>query len=218
MSANLVDWPESVCVLIPEWYRGGTPIISRPYDGDMSVDPAKLRIEIYPTKVLRTKGREIEFNEETRAVAVRMLELMTEAEGLGLAAPQVGLSWRLFVAYVPIHEDDPADAEIPCSSSEHQAFFNPKIIAFSKDLEPYDEGCLSLPELTGEVRRPSTVTMAALDIDGNQVELTATGLMARCWQHEIDHLDGIMILDKMTHMSRLKNRAIIREFKRAEKG
>jgi len=184
----------------------------------MSVDPAKLRIEIYPTKVLRTKGREIEANDETRAVAARMVELMREAEGIGLAAPQVGLSWRLFVAHVPIHEDDPVGAEIPCSSEEYQVFLNPEIIDFSKDMEPYEEGCLSLPDLTGEVRRPTTVTMRALDLDGNTIELRGTGLMARCWQHEIDHLDGIMILDKMSQMSRLKNRSLIREFKRAAKG
>jgi len=184
----------------------------------MSVDPAKLSIEIYPTKILRTKGREIEANDETRAVAARMVELMREAEGIGLAAPQVGLSWRLFVAHVPIHEDDPVDAEIPCSSEEYQVFLNPKIIEFSKDMEPYDEGCLSLPDLTGEVRRPTTVTMRALDLDGNTIELRGTGLMARCWQHEIDHLDGIMILDKMSQMSRLKNRSLIKSFKRAAKG
>jgi len=185
---------------------------------DMSVDPAKLQIETYPTKALRTKGREIEVNQETRAVAARMVELMREAEGIGLAAPQVGLSWRLFVAHVPIHEDDPIDAQIPCSSEEYQIFLNPKIIQFSKDMEPYDEGCLSLPDLTGEIRRPTTVTMQAIDIDGNPVQLQATGLMARCWQHEIDHLDGIMILDRMSQMSRLKNRSLIREFKKAAKG
>ena len=204
--------------MLDEWYQGGTPIISLPYDVNMSVDPSKLSIDIYPTKVLVTKGREIEVNEETVAVAIRMVELMREAEGIGLAAPQVGLSWRLFVAHVPVHEDDPADPEIPCSSMDYQVFFNPKITEFSKDMEPYDEGCLSLPDLTGEVRRPSTVTMRALDIDGNPVELQATGLMARCWQHEIDHLDGIMILDKMSQMSRLKNRSLIKSYKRAAKG
>jgi len=213
-----VDRPESVCVLLRKGYRVGTAIIVQPYDGWMSVDPAKLRIEIYPTKVLRTKGLEIEVNEETRAVAARMVELMREAEGIGLAAPQVGLSWRLFVAHVPLHEDDPVDSEIPCSSEDFQVFFNPEIVEFSKDMEGYEEGCLSLPDLTGEVRRPTTVTMKALDMDRNPVELQATGLMGRCWQHEIDHLDGIMILDKMTQMSRLKNRSIIREYKRAEKG
>jgi len=183
----------------------------------MSVDPAKLRIEIYPTEVLRTKGREIEVNEETRAVAARMIELMRGAEGIGLAAPQVGLSWRLFVAHVPVHEDDPVGAEIACNSENPQVFFNPEIVEFSNDLEPYDEGCLSLPGITGEVRRPSTVTMRAFDIEGKVVELRATGLLARCWQHEIDHLDGVLILDKMSQMSRLKNRSRIKAMEKAGK-
>jgi len=200
-----------------EGYRLGTPIICQPYDGWMSVDPAKLRIEIYPTEILRAKGAEVEVNDETRAVAMRMVDLMRGAEGIGLAAPQVGLSWRLFVAHVPVHEEDPVDAEIPCNTAEPQAFFNPEIVMFSEDLEPYDEGCLSLPGITGEVRRPSTVTMRALDIDGNQVEVRATGLLARCWQHEIDHLDGVLILDKMSQMSRLKNRSRIKAMEKAGK-
>ncbi|MDF1870692.1 MAG: peptide deformylase [Phycisphaerales bacterium] len=183
----------------------------------MSVDPAKLRIEISPTEILRSKGAEVEVNDETRAVAARMVDLMRGAEGIGLAAPQVGLSWRLFVAHVPVHEDDPVDAEIPCNTVEPQAFFNPEIIAFSDDLEPYDEGCLSLPGITGEVRRPSTVTMRALDLGGKQVEVRATGLLARCWQHEIDHLDGVLILDKMSQMSRLKNRSRIKAMEKAGK-
>tara|TARA_R110000744_G_scaffold33277_2_gene77632 strand:- start:494 stop:1048 length:555 start_codon:yes stop_codon:yes gene_type:complete len=183
----------------------------------MSVDPAKLRIEIYPTEILRAKGADVEVNDETRAVAMRMVDLMRGAEGIGLAAPQVGLSWRLFVAHVPVHEEDPVDAEIPCNTVEPQAFFNPKIVHFSEGLEPYDEGCLSLPGITGEVRRPSTVTMRALDIHGNQVEVRATGLLARCWQHEIDHLDGILILDKMSQMSRLKNRSRIKAMEKAGK-
>ncbi len=209
--------PESVCDLYAEWYRLGTPIISRPYDWRMTVDPAKLRIEIYPTEVLRAKGVEIEVTDEARAVATRMIDLMRGADGIGLAAPQVGLSWRMFVSHVPVHEDDPVDAEIRCNSDEPQAFFNPEIIAFSDDLEPYDEGCLSLPGITGEVRRPSTVTMRALDLEGKEVEVRATGLLARCWQHEIDHLNGVLILDKMSQMSRLKNRSRIKAMEKAGK-
>ncbi|MFK7760366.1 MAG: peptide deformylase [Phycisphaerales bacterium] len=180
----------------------------------MSPDPAKLRIEIYPTEVLRTKATPVEVNDETRAIASRMIDLMRGAEGIGLAAPQVGLTWRLFVAHVPAHEEDPINPDIPSTTPEPQVFFNPEIIDYSKDLEPYDEGCLSLPGITGEVRRPSTVTMKALDIQGNEIQVQATGLLARCWQHEIDHLDGVLILDKMNQMSRLKNRARIRSLEK----
>lgn len=183
----------------------------------MSVDPAKLRIEVYPTEVLRTKASEVEANDEVRAVATRMIDLMRGAEGIGLAAPQVGLTWRMFVAHVPVQEDDPLNPEIRSNTDEPQVFINPEITEYSRDLEPYDEGCLSLPGVTGEVNRPSTVTMRALDLDGNQVEVKATGLLARCWQHEIDHLDGVLILDKMSQMSRLKNRSRIRSMEKAKR-
>ncbi len=183
----------------------------------MTVDPAKLRIEIYPTEVLRAKAPEIGVTPEVRAVAERMVTLMEGAEGIGLAAPQVGLSWRLFVAHVPEHEGDPNDPEYPCNTSKPQAFVNPEIVETSGDIEPFDEGCLSLPGITGEVRRPSKVTMKALNLDGNEIEIKASGLLARCWQHEIDHLDGVLILDKMSQTSRLKNRARIKAMEKARK-
>ena len=183
----------------------------------MTIDPSKLRIELYPTEVLRTKAPEIEANDEIRAVADRMVNLMKGADGIGLAAPQVGLSWRLFVAHVPPHEGDIDDPDYPCNSVDPQAFINPEIIESSNDLEPFDEGCLSLPGITGEVRRPSRVTMKATDLDGNEITIKASGLLARCWQHEIDHLDGVLILDKMSQMSRLKNRARIKAMEKNKK-
>lgn len=183
------------------------------------VDPTKLRIELYPTEVLRTKASPVPtVDESLRDIALRMIELMRGAQGIGLAAPQVGLPIRLFVAHVPPDpEDETEPGDLPESCTEPQVFFNPEIVAFSKDLEPYDEGCLSLPGITGEVNRPSTVTMRATDLEGNSIEVQATGLLARCWQHEIDHLDGILILDKMSQMSRLKNRSRIKSMEKAAK-
>lgn len=153
-----------------------------------------------------------------RAIAERMVKLMEGASGIGLAAPQVGLPIRMFVAHVPADpEGEPDPSGLPNSTESAQAYFNPVITEFSKDLEPYEEGCLSLPGINGEVTRPSTVTMKAIDIDGNEIELKATGLLARCWQHEIDHLDGVLIIDKMSQMSRLKNRARIKSMEKAAK-
>ncbi len=184
----------------------------------MIADPSKLRIELYPTEILRTKAPETELGDEVKAVAERMVELMVMAEGIGLAAPQIGLSWRLFVAHVPRHPDDEDPDALAPSTTEHpQAFLNPEIIEFSKDLEPFEEGCLSLPGIRGEVRRPSSVVMRATMMDGTVQEFSATGLLARCWQHEIDHLDGVMILDKMSQLSRLKNRAKIKSLEKARK-
>ncbi len=190
----------------------------------MTITTAKLRIELYPTDALKTKADLIELNAdsmgEVRSVANRMIELMQGAEGIGLAAPQIGLTWRLFVAHVPPDPDpDPeTDApEFPDSCDSPQVFINPVIINFAGDLEPYDEGCLSLPGITGEVNRPAIVTMKATTLEGKEVTLTASGLLARCWQHEIDHLDGILILDKMTQMSRLKNRSKVKSMIKASK-
>ncbi len=184
----------------------------------MTINPAKLRIELYPTEVLKTKAQPVELNNETRAIGLRMIDLMHGAQGIGLAAPQVGLSLRMFVAHVPTDPDlDPSELDpvIPISCDTPQVFLNPAITEFSKDLEPYEEGCLSLPGITGEVSRPSTVTMEATDLEGNSVTLKASGLLARCWQHEIDHLDGVLILDKMAQMSRLKNRGRIKQMEKA---
>lgn len=200
---------------------------SCPYDLSMSTDlrqtdPAKLRIDLYPTEVLRMKASPVPIDQgidsSLRAIAERMIHLMGGANGIGLAAPQVGLPVRMFVAHVPADpEAQPDPSGLPDSTESAQVFFNPEIIEFSKDLEPYEEGCLSLPGINGEVTRPSTVTMRAIDIEGNEVELKATGLLARCWQHEIDHLDGVLIIDKMSQMSRLKNRARIKAMEKAAK-
>ena len=143
---------------------------------------------------------------------------MRGANGIGLAAPQVGLPIRMFVAHVPTDpEAEPDPSGLPVSTDKAQVFFTPEITEFSRDLEPYEEGCLSLPGINGEVNRPSTVKMKAIDIEGKEIKLQATGLLARCWQHEIDHLDGVLIIDKMSQMSRLKNRARIKNMEKAAK-
>jgi len=190
----------------------------------MTTNTDKLRIELYPTQTLKSKANAIELNDEVRAVAQRMIELMNGARGIGLAAPQVGLSWRMFVAHVPADPDADEESappatpdDLPDSCDGPEVYLNPVITEFAGDLEPYDEGCLSLPGITGEVNRPAIVTMEATDLEGNKVTRRATGLLARCWQHEIDHLDGVLILDKMTQMSRLKNRSRIKSLEKAAK-
>lgn len=182
----------------------------------MTVDPDSLSIHIYPDEVLRTKARPLAaVTEEVREVAIRMVELMYEAEGIGLAAPQVGLSWRLFVAHVPESDKRSASAEPPDATPEPQVYINPVLSAPTGAFEPLSEGCLSLPEILGEVLRAPTITITATGLDGRTFSQTATGLLARCWQHETDHLDGVLIIDKMTQLSRLKNRSAVRELERS---
>jgi len=185
----------------------------------MAVDPALLRVHIYPDPVLRKKAVAVaSVDEEVRGVARRMIELMREHDGIGLAAPQVGLAWRLFVCDVPPNEERSAEVDPPSATRGPQVYINPVLSAPTGAPVPADEGCLSLPDLTGEVLRPPTITITATDLEGKTIKATATGLLARCWQHEMDHLDGVLIIDRMTQMSRLKNRAAIRDMeKQAEK-
>ena len=178
----------------------------------MAINVAELRIIKYPADVLKQKARPVEaVTDEVRAVAQRMLELMFEAEGIGLAAPQVGLPWRLFVADVPPAEERSTEDDPPTAMDAPRVYINPILSDFSRDLVPHDEGCLSIPGIVGEVRRPSEVTVSALDIDAQPFSERGAHLLARCWQHEFDHLDGVLILDRMTARSRLKNRSAIRD-------
>ena len=182
----------------------------------MPTDPANLHIVFHPAPVLREKAQAIaEQTEETNAIARKMIDLMREAEGIGLAAPQVGLPIRMFVAEVPEGDEREAGADPPTATTGPIVFINPELSAPSADLEPFEEGCLSLPEIRGDVRRPSQITVTATGLDGERFTFRAGGLLARCIQHENDHLDGVLIIDKFTHTSRLKNRASIRRLEKA---
>ncbi|MBL0926145.1 MAG: peptide deformylase [Phycisphaerales bacterium] len=177
----------------------------------MSVDIASLRILHYPSKVLREKARPVErVTEEVRAVAARMIDLMNEVEGIGLAAPQVGLAWRMFVCDVPENEDRSASSDPPEATTRPMVCINPRFSEPSRDLVPFEEGCLSLPEIRGDVRRPSQITVTAIGLDGEPFSLRAGGLLARCWQHEHDHLEGVLIIDRMTQLSRMKNQSAVK--------
>ena len=166
----------------------------------MSEDPASLRIVVYPDPVLRKKGLEIDPTDETvLAVARRMIELMHEADGVGLAAPQVGLSWRLFVTNG--REDDPED----------RVFINPQLTLGRGQIISKEEGCLSLPSINVNVQRATHAEISAIALDGKPFTMTAQGRLARIWQHESDHIDGMLIIDRMSTMDRLANRKPLKE-------
>lgn len=167
----------------------------------MPVDSQKLRIVLHPDPVLRQVAQPIEqVDDEVRAVARRMLELMHEAPGVGLAAPQVGLSWRMFVA----NDNPEAGAETD------RVFINPELVEPSREVESAEEGCLSLPHIRAEIRRPQAITIHATDLQGERFSLTSDTLAARIWQHETDHLDGVLILDHMSPIDRMANRRAIK--------
>lgn len=182
----------------------------------MSIDPATLRIVTYPAKVLRTRAHEVpSITDEVRQTSLRMIELMHEADGVGLAAPQVGLSLRLFVVDVPPGEDRSPDTDPLTVTPAPIVYINPVLSDPEGTLEADAEGCLSLPNITGEVMRAPIITIKALGLDGKPFTQRGAGLLARCWQHEMDHLDGVLILDRMSQISRIKARRAIRELERA---
>ncbi len=183
----------------------------------MPVDPTSLHIRTYPDAVLRRKAATVPQGENLEGVVRRMFEVMAEEKGIGLAAPQVGLPWRLFVLDVPEPEDDEENEEVtefPTYSSGRMVFVNPVLSKPSGTPEGESEGCLSLPNIRGEVLRAPVITVSARDEHGQEFTLTAAGLLARCIQHEFDHLEGVLIIDRMTQMSRIKNRTAIKELER----
>ncbi len=149
--------------------------------------------------VLRAKALPVEhFDAELKAEIERMGALMTDAFGVGLAATQVGILHRVFVyrAY--------ADDEV-------SALVNPVIEHASEELEIGEEGCLSIPGVHVDVERPAEVRMRGQDADGNDVVVSASGLEARVLQHELDHLDGVLILDRISREQRREAMRAMRE-------
>lgn len=133
--------------------------------------------------VLREKAQPVaEVNDEIRQLAEDMFDTMIEADGVGLAAPQIGKSIRMFVL---IADDD-----------VRRVFINPQIIKTSEETGPYDEGCLSIPQVYETIERPLRVTVQATNEKGKNFTLEADGLLARIIQHENDHLDGIVFIDR----------------------
>jgi len=170
----------------------------------VTVNVEQLRIVSYPDPVLRQKAAPVDPADPTvRAVAARMIELMHEAEGVGLAAPQVGLSWRLFVTNG--RDADPVD----------RVYFNPRLELGRDEWGTEEEGCLSLPGIHVKVRRPSGVRIEAVGLDGEAFALEDDGFLARIWQHENDHLDGVLIIDRMSPIDRLATRKVLREMRSA---
>ncbi len=152
----------------------------------------------YPDKRLREPGQEVEqFDEALDALIDDMAETMYAAPGVGLAAPQIGISKRLFIIDVATDEDEPSDLRV---------FINPEIVAAEGDTT-FNEGCLSFPGVREDIDRAERVTVRALDKDGKPFELEADGLLAIAIQHENDHLDGKLMID---HLSVLRRRLVHR--------
>lgn len=142
-----------------------------------------------PHPTLRGKAKKVTtFDHELQILIDDMIETMRQAPGVGLAAPQVDVPLRFFVAEF----GDENDVEAPLLT---YALINPKVVKTSKETEIGVEGCLSIPGIVGEVMRPVEATVEALDRHGKPITIEANGWLARIFQHEIDHLDGILFTD-----------------------
>ena len=160
-----------------------------------AIDNPPLEIYKLGSKTLRTTAKRIsKVDIDTRKLAREMLQSMYSAKGIGLAAPQVGISKELLV--IDINFED--------SAAEPLILINPEITAFGSTLNSYEEGCLSIPGVYLNVIRPSTIKLKFRDEMGRPRKMNADGLLARCIQHEVDHLKGVLFVDRVTSREDLK--------------
>ena len=160
-----------------------------------------LKIIFWPDSRLTKVSKPVDvFDEKLKTLAARMFELMRQAKGVGLAAPQVGHNIRLFITN---HNGEPGNDRV---------YVNP-VLLDAEGEEEAEEGCLSLPKININVFRSKTMRLKAMDLDGKPFEQTETGYLARVWQHETDHLNGILLIDRMGPVARMANRKLMKELK-----
>lgn len=159
----------------------------------------KLYIRHYPDPILRQKAQNVtEIGDAIAALAERMTEIMVKAGGIGLAATQVGVPLRLFIFSLTAKPEDV------------QVIINPELKNF-QGVSEIEEGCLSVPDVRAKVRRPAACTLTALDLDGNEFTMDAVDMAATVIQHETDHLDGKLFIDRLSTISRFACRRGIRQ-------
>jgi peptide deformylase len=158
-----------------------------------------LDIRVLGDPVLRKPTKRVtEVTDELRKLIADMFETMYAAEGIGLAAPQVGRTERVAVVDV---------------EGKKFTLINPEVLSTSDSPDKAEEGCLSIPDIYGDVERPAEVTIRATDENGNLYQETASELLGRCFQHEIDHLDGKLFID---YLSPLKRKAALSKWEKAK--
>ena len=164
-----------------------------------------MKIVHYPHPALRHPGRPVTTIDKQLNLDIgHMKELMYEAKGLALAAPQVALPFQLLVMNI---SGDPAQPD------QEEVFLNPRIVE-RKGIQQGEEGCLSFPGLYQDVRRAKTIKVQAYDLKGQLVERLVSDLEARAWQHEIDHLNGVLFIDMMGPLAKLAARRSIKSFEK----
>lgn len=177
-----------------------------------------LRITLYEESILRTKGKKItSFDQSLCDLVQEMIATMKAANGIGIAAQQVGEALQVCIVdvsdceldseYVLDGRQPPLDLIMP------MAVVNPELELLDSPSTVYEEGCLSFPGINGDVKRPDAVRLKFQDVDGNSHALECDGIFARCIQHEIDHLNGILFIDRMSKKSRKKIEGRLQQMK-----
>lgn len=164
-----------------------------------------MNIITYPAPVLRQKAKPLtEINADVYKKAEKMVELMRHAHGIGLAAPQVGWSVRLFVI------------DVVGNSVDDKVFINPSIMEEAGESSK-EEGCLSFPGIMGKVIRTRKIKACAYNLNGHKIEVILEDLLAHAWQHELDHLNGCLFIDRMSPVGRLAASQQLKELERSYK-
>lgn len=178
-------------------------------------DAELLNIVLYPDPVLKTLAKPVEiFNDEIKFLCQNMLKTMYNAPGIGLAAPQIGLSHRIFVLDVDYDREALENDTYEIKNLNPIVFINPAL----EDLEgetTYQEGCLSIPGIFDDVKRAKTLKVKYQDENGNHHSMPADDLLSICIQHENDHLDGVLFIEKLSNLKfNLYKKKMIKEKKR----
>lgn len=171
---------------------------------DYKFEGKLLDIYTYPDPVLTKIAKEVEiFDEYLKEFCKNMIYTMYHAPGIGLAAPQVGLSKRIFVVDVDYSREETFEDsdEYEYAGFNPKVFINPKFITQEGETK-YQEGCLSLPDVYEDVKRFETIQLEYQDTDGKKHTIDATGLLSICIQHENDHLDGIVFIDRLSNLKK----------------
>lgn len=166
---------------------------------------ANLGITKYGNPVLRKVAEPVtEINDEIKKIVNDMLDTLYASEGVGIAAPQIGVSKRIIII-----DTNPTEASV-----KPLVIINPEIVEVSGEIKE-QEGCLSIPDVRGEVKRYERVVVEGLDLDGNKIRVEGTDLLARALQHEIDHINGKLFID---HLSKLKQQLLKNQLRKIEQG
>lgn len=154
-------------------------------------------IRLLGDSVLRKKAHKVSrVTDKVRSLVEDMADTMRESNGVGLAAPQVGVLQRVIVVETPEEEDEPG-------SGQFYAIINPEIVRASEERADGIEGCLSIPGYVGEVTRHEAITIKGRNLQGRKIRVKAQGFLARVFQHEIDHLEGVLFIDQLTAPDRI---------------